>query len=178
MRARQVGTHPPPGPPRADSPGSSSEARGKACPGDLPPFQSGAEHLASMNAPSMTSTGSLNLSKAPFFNRSLLRVTWPGGHTLNVNLALRMRSRTLSDTVVNLVHVQIFDIWGQNAVEQLSLGLRKSVVTRGRVHARCSTPPSLGPTTRPCWNGYLIRLGSAVKVYHTASRRSGCGCGR
>ena len=55
---------------------------------------------------------------------------------------------TLSNTIVQLIHVQILDIGGQDAVEQLchGQGMRSG---RDGEYRRCSRPPWPGPTTRP-----------------------------
>lgn len=67
----------------------------------------------------MTSTGSLKLSRAPFLRRSLLSVIWPERWGECARRVLHGRNRTLSYAIVDLVHVQVLDIRGENAVEQL-----------------------------------------------------------
>lgn len=80
----------------------------------------------------MTSTGSLNLSRAPRLRWSLLNVIWPVGW-FNMILATKVKSYdTLSDSIVYLIHIQIIDIWGKDAIEHLCIycGLLTGIASR------------------------------------------------
>ncbi len=92
--------------------------RATACPSGLFLYETRVYRLVASYAPSMTSTGNLNLSKAPFLRRSLLSVTCPADR-VQTAFSPRRIIPTLTDSIIDLVHVQVLNIRGKDAVEQL-----------------------------------------------------------
>lgn len=100
-------------------------------------------------SPSRTSTGNLNLSKAPFFKRRFRKVSWPIEiPQFNACIISNIYRPTLTNPIINLVHIQVLDIRGKDPIKQLLIVLSMGGVKVDlEEYIRRSRPPCLGLTT-------------------------------
>jgi hypothetical protein len=77
--------------------------------------------------PSSTSTGNLNLSKAPFFNVRFPNDTLPAKMIVSQLRTQKTNGQTCSDPIIHLIHIQVDHIRGKDAIEQLQISLLKTV---------------------------------------------------